>query len=313
MKRSIIIFFGIINIILILFNVKLYFEYQEKKTVYNNYLEEYEKKSNEYAKVLSKIENLFNVEVKNAEDIDLLFKNLTEEIILLQSKEKELSNRESSLKKQKNTLASQYTKKLEEIKRANTFIIKNVEVMNQYKLGYPNGCESVALTTLLHFYKVNVSVKEVVSVLKKGELPYYEDGVRYGGNPYLEFIGDPSKSNSYGVYDKPIEDVANHFKPGIINGRGKKLGEILDIVKQNRPVLVWVSNNLAVPYVSQSWIYKPTGEKINWLKPLHALVIIGFNDTEVVVSDSIDGKIKYFNRKTFESRYKSYGQRALYY
>lgn len=180
-------------------------------------------------------------------------------------------------------------------------------------VGYPTGCESAALTILLNYWGVNVSISEVANDLPKGDKPYYENGVKYGGNPYLEFIGNPTDKYSYGVYDVPILNVANKFKSGIINGRGKSLNEILEIVKENRPVIVWTSMDLGIPHYSNTWIYKPTGETINWLADLHAIVIIGYTKDQVITTDSLTGTVRYFNRQIFENRYNAFGKRALYY
>ena len=37
----------------------------------------------------------------------------------------------------------------------------------------------------------------------------------YGGNPEVEFIGNPYSLNAYGVYEKPIANVASQYKSGI--------------------------------------------------------------------------------------------------
>ena len=195
----------------------------------------------------------------------------------------------------------------------NTFIIDGVSKINQYTEGYPTGCESAALTILLRYYGLNINMSDVVNRLPKGSLPYTENVIRYGGNPYVEFVGHPNSSSSYGVYEKPIISVAESFKPGIIDGSGMKLDDVLKVVSEGRPVLVWVSMNMAVPYISTSWTYKPTGEKISWMSNEHALVIVGYNQNNVVVSDSLYGSIKYYNRNVFESRYNTYGKRAVYY
>ena len=128
-------------------------------------------------------------------------------------------------------------------------MISNVPKINQYSIGYPTGCESAALRNLLNFWGVSVSMKEIVDILPKGDLPYYEGEVRYGGNPELEFIGHPTSYSSYGVYEKPIKDVANVFKSGIIDGTGMSLDDVLGVVREGRPVIVWVSMNMAVPYL----------------------------------------------------------------
>jgi len=180
-------------------------------------------------------------------------------------------------------------------------------------LGYPTGCESASLTVLLKYWGLNINMSSVVSRLPKGSLPYYEGGVRYGGNPYVEFVGTPSSYSSYGVYEKPIIQVANSFKSGVIDGTGMSLNQVLEIVREGRPVIVWVSMNMAVPYISTSWIYKPTGEKISWMANEHALVVVGYNKNQVIVSDSLTGSIRYYNKGVFESRYNTYGKRAVYY
>ena len=125
-------------------------------------------------------------------------------------------------------------------------------------------------------------------------------------------INNNDKKNKI-EFKKAIIEVANQFKSGIINGTGMSLDDILKLVREDRPVIVWVSMNMAVPYVSTSWIYKPTGEKIKWLANEHALVVIGYNQNQVIVSDSLNGGVRYYDKGVFESRYKTYGKRALYY
>ena len=71
---------------------------------------------------------------------------------------------------------------------------------------------------LLRYYGINVNPDMVISRLKKGDVPHYENNVMYGGNPLIEFVGDPYSKYSYGVYERPIMDVANSFKSGIKGG-----------------------------------------------------------------------------------------------
>ena len=193
-----------------------------------------------------------------------------------------------------------------------TYKIDNFPTYYQYP-NYPNGCESAALYNLLRFYKINVSMSQIVNTLKKGDSPHYEDGVYYGGNPEIEFVGDPRYANGYGVYQKPIIEVANKFKSGMIDYTGHSLDEVLKIVKKGIPVQIWASVNMQNTNVCTSWIYKPTGEKINWICRLHSVVIIGFNKKRVFVSDSYTGKIESYNRKQLEKIYNLYGKRAIYY
>lgn len=302
MKNKLIItFLGLLLIV----NIYEIYDYNQLKTKYNKIEEEKLTKQ-----VLSYEDNIKKEYGYTKEELykqNIIQKENKEK---LQNQIKENEEKLKALEKQKNVLSKKY-KSLQENNK--TFIIKEIMKINQYSIGYPTGCESAALTILLNYWNENVTIEEVVGLLKKGDAPHYENNVRYGGNPYIEFIGNPTDPNSYGVYDKPIEEIANKLKPEIINGRGMSLNEVLQIVKQNRPVIVWNTMDLKVPYISDTWIYKPTGERINWLSSLHAIVIIGYTETNVIVSDSLTGTIRYFDKNIFENRYNAFGKRALYY
>lgn len=193
-----------------------------------------------------------------------------------------------------------------------TYEISNFPTFSQYP-NYPNGCESVALYNLLRFYNVNVTLDEIIEALPKGDAPYLEDGTLYGGNPEIEFVGDPRNSDGYGVYQKPIQTVANKFKTGMIDYTGHSLDSVLNLVRNGIPVQVWISINLIDTEIYNSWFYKPTGERINWLGDLHSVVIMGFSNHSVLVSDSFTGTIKRYDRTQFNKIYNLFGQRALYY
>lgn len=300
-NKLMIIFLGL----LLTINIYEIYDYNQLKTKYNKIEEE------KLTKQVLSYEDNINKEYGYTKEE--LYKQNTiqkENKEKLQNQIKENEEKLKALEKQKNVLSKKY-KSLQENNK--TFIIKGIMKINQYSIGYPTGCESAALTILLNYWNENVTIEEVTGLLKKGDAPHYENNVRYGGNPYIEFIGNPTDPNSYGVYDKPIEEIANKLKPEIINGRGMSLNEVLQIVKQNRPVIVWNTMDLKVPYISDTWIYKPTGERINWLSSLHAIVIIGYTETNVIVSDSLTGTIRYFDKNIFENRYNAFGKRALYY
>ena len=320
MKRGFILLLLLIDVVVMI----LYFSINKKymnvnndfydKLDGNNFEDKIENLNNEYNKIIDKIDNIvsYDVDKDDFKYEDIIFKldNDYDSVVSINS---DLSSKLDGLSKQKVSLTKTYNKIMEEQVMKSTFIIDGVSKINQYSEGYPTGCESAALTILLRYYGLNINMSDVVNRLPKGSLPYTENVIRYGGNPYVEFVGHPNSSSSYGVYEKPIISVAESFKPGIIDGRGMKLDDVLKVVSEGRPVLVWVSMNMAVPYISTSWTYKPTGEKISWMANEHALVIVGYNQNNVVVSDSLYGSIKYYNRNVFESRYNTYGKRAVYY
>lgn len=322
-------------------NKKLYSFFQENEVLENNNninLSSIKEEKDTIEKELTIFlgeENLNLEEVKNKIDsIKSDNQKKGEEISKLEEENSNLDDKIASLESQYDTLNTKYKelvrlaeekrkarereealrKKQEEDEelRRSTIIISNFPTINQIGR-YPTGCESVALTTLLKYYGVSVSVDDVINNLKKGELPYNENGTMYGGNPEIEFVGDPYSNASFGVYEKPIADVANMYKEGININNNLPFGEVLNIVKSGKPVMVWTSMYLAPPYISKTWIYKPTGETISWKAHEHAVVVVGYNRDSVIISDPLGGQIRYQARNTFESRYNYYGKKALYY
>lgn len=205
-------------------------------------------------------------------------------------------------------LEEQKIQKLE----ATTVKIENEITYSQFP-EYPTGCESVALYILLKYNGVETTLDEIINRLKKGELPYKIESEMYGGNPELEFVGDPRDDYSYGVYNGPIAEVANTFKENINNNEGLELDEILNIVSEKRPVMVWTTIGNLPSRISAIWIHRSTGEKIYWKENEHAVVIIGYNDEQVIVSDPYTGRITRYNREKFRENYNYMGKRAVYY
>jgi len=319
MKKLLVVLI-ILNLGFIEFYVNMKHKYNDLETELNELLEDnvtYDEQvdiyRNKYNDLLNNIISISESEVSTIDDVLEYERKLQNYNNQLKEENDSLIRTVSSLNEQKTVVQNTYNKLYKEEMAKRTYLINNVSKINQYSIGYPTGCESAALTILLNYWGVNVSVGQVVNILPKGAQPYYENNVKYGGNPYIEFIGHPKNSYSYGVYDIPIQNVANNFKDGIINGRGMSMNEVLSIVRQGRPVIVWNSMNLSVPHYSDSWIYRNTGERIRWLADLHAIVVVGYNDNQIITSDTLTGTIRYFDRKTFESRYNAFGKRALYY
>ena len=161
--------------------------------------------------------------------------------------------------------------------------------------------------------KVSVNIDEMMNRLVKGEGLILENGVFYGGDPEIEFVGDPRDLHGYGVFQKPILSLANHYKKGMIDYTGHSLDEVLTLVKQQIPVQVWVSIGLKDTGVCATWTHRETSKQIKWICNLHSVIIIGYNRQSVFVSDSYTGKIESYDRKQFEKMYRLFGQRALYY
>ena len=192
-------------------------------------------------------------------------------------------------------------------------IINDFPTYNQYP-NYPNGCEVVSLYLMLKFYGVNVDVETLVNELPKGAAPEKVEDIIIGGDPEMEYVGDPrlSGGKGYGVYQKPIINLANMYKKGMKDIKGTSLANVLKLVNKGKPVQVWASVNMKNTRVCLTW-ETDTGKKVSWMCGLHSLVIIGFTHNQVITSDPYTGTIKYYDRTQFEKMYNQYGKRAIYY
>ena len=247
------------------------------------------------ASLESDIDNLNNELITNdtlLKSLDSKRDSLTEEIVDVEEKIKEIEELKA-------TMAS------------NSKYINGVITVNQHP-DYPTGCESVALYILLRYYGVNVSIDDIITSIPKGDLPHLENGRFYGANPENEFVGNPLTEYSYGVYNKPIRDVADMFKKGAKTKTGKDFDEVLKLVDQDKPVMVWATINMIEPYISSRWI-DSNGNVVKWKANEHALVVIGYDTDNIIVSDPYTGSIRYYDRSLFISRYNYLGKRAVWY
>lgn len=252
-------------------------------------------------------ENAVSQVKKEVETLENTIMTLDNTINELNENKSTLTNEITTLKKEYNTLY---------VKMQNTALyqVENFPTFDQRK-DYPNGCESIALYLLLKYHGVNVTPDEIINKLKKGAAPYTLNGVKYGADPEIEFVGDPKSKSGYGVFENPIIDVANQFKSGIVKATGKSLDEILEIVKSGKPVQVWASSYGRTPTKCNTWTSTSgnSNKTITWYCNFHSLVLIGATSSKVIVSDPLTGTYVNYDKKTFEYAYNFYGKRAIYY
>lgn len=267
--------------------------------------------------LVEKNRTLMNAKKEKEEAIN----QVKQEVETLENTIMTLDNSINELKENKSTLTSEIKKLKQEyntlyVKMQNTALyqVENFPTFDQRK-DYPNGCESIALYLLLKYHGVHVTPDEIINKLRKGASPYISNGVKYGADPEIEFVGDPKSKSGYGVFENPIIDVANQFKSGIIKATGKSLDEVLEIVKSGKPVQVWASSYQRTPTKCNTWTSTSDNSKktITWYCHFHSLVLIGATSSKVIVSDPLTGTIVNYDKAKFEYAYNFYGRRAIYY
>ena len=179
---------------------------------------------------------------------------------------------------------------------------------------YPTGCESVSLYMLLQFYHADVTVDQIYDLLPMGAQPYdHTDGKRYGANPEREFVGDPRKDISYGVFNGPMAKVAEQIRPGVKTKTGATIPEIKAILDTGNPVMAWYVSAPMRPIMYRwSWLDE-RGEMVHWPGGEHAVVICGYDDHTLVYRDPNSGTTVEIDYATFEKSFSEMGGRIIYY
>lgn len=198
----------------------------------------------------------------------------------------------------------------EVVQRGSLVKITEVPSINQHP-ELPTGCEATALTIMLQYYGKNVSKTEVANNMTRVSLPYYQNGKKVGPHPSEGFIGNPYSKHSYGVFVEPMIRVAEKYFPGRVeNLTGLSLNEVLKIVAEGRPVMVWVTIGMKNVSYTQSW-YNKDGKLFKWPNNEHAMIIIGYDSNYIYLSDPYTGKEQKYKRDVVQNRFKSLGTQAL--
>lgn len=189
-------------------------------------------------------------------------------------------------------------------------IVDKVPIISQFP-ELPTGCEATSIAMLLRWYGLNVSKEEVARALPKGCIPKLKDAKLYGGNPNLEFVGDPFSKAGYGIYHGPVAGTINKYLPDKAEDiTGISFEELLRVIEGGRPVIVWATIKMAPVRISKVW-YDSSGNKVVWRVPEHTVVIVGYTDTHVIVNDPWSGKRQHYPISTFKDRWQRMGKQAV--
>lgn len=182
--------------------------------------------------------------------------------------------------------------------------IENFSVINQNP-ELPTGCEVTSLTMVLNYYGYEIINTELAS-------NYLNTG-SYGSNPYVNFVGSPFSSSSYGCYSPVIVDCATSFGANAINISYCSYSELLNYVSQGYPVIVWGTMGMtATRYGSSSWT-DSEGNTVIWRGNEHCLVLVGYDVSADIayLADPLTGAIESYSLKTFLQRWVEQDSQAV--
>ncbi len=139
----------------------------------------------------------------------------------------------------------------------------------------------------------------------------FEEVVPLNDNPHWGYRGNIHGSwgntTDYGVYAAPLVPALNHY------GFGAEAwyGDSYDLVAQldlGRPTLVWIGVRGEQGRFNE---YTADGTRYGLLPYMHVVLIYGYDDGGVYVSDPGNGKLKYWDWNTFEWMWNAMDGMAL--
>lgn len=180
---------------------------------------------------------------------------------------------------------------------------------------YPTGCESVSAVMLLQYSGNNISVDTFIDkYLSKSDDFYHKNGVCYGPNPCVYFIGNPRKETSYGCMAPVIENAfLSYFDSDeqVCNTSGTPLPQLCaDYICKGIPVMVWTSMKMEAPRPGSTW-HLEDGSEYQWLANEHCMVLVGYDETYYYFNDPYKGSEVRYKKEITEQRYAAFEMQSL--
>lgn len=222
------------------------------------------------------------------------------------------------------------------------YYIGNVPYINQNSLGYPTGCEAVAATMAAQYAGYNVSVATIVAntptdtlgkrqetITKEiqekvvneetGEVEIKtttkEETVWVAANPFLYFVGHPTKyksEGSYGCYAEPIAVSLKASGVPCTNISGCSVDTLYNYIKNGKPVIIWCRARAQDLTEGVTWQYPDGSGEYKEMVGEHCAVLIGVDKDYVYLNDPAVGSGVKQPRGKFESNwYKLYNQAII--
>lgn len=170
----------------------------------------------------------------------------------------------------------------------------------------PTGCESVALTMVLKYYKFKLSKTTIASRY----LPLS------GSNFVTAFAGNPFSSSGAGIYAPGLKNTANKFlkaKKSQLRATdltGISFKNLYKFIDDGVPVIVWNSMYMRTPVGVFS--YYTAGKRWTFYRYEHCVVLCGYDKkkNKVLINDPLSGLV-WRSASSFERIYNKLGKMAV--
>ncbi|BBW96989.1 C39 family peptidase [Geobacillus icigianus] len=182
----------------------------------------------------------------------------------------------------------------------------------------PRGCEVTSLAMLLNHAGIDVDKMTLARQVRKNPTPYQvKNGRVFYGHPNEGFVGDmyTLSKPGYGVYHKPIKELAERYLPTqIVDLTGQSFEHIYDYVAKGSPV--WVITNTTFrplpPSAFREWQTPQGPVKITYRE--HAVLITGYDEQYIYFNDPLTAiKNQKAPKQEFIAAWVQMGRQAITY
>ncbi|MGN0572186.1 MAG: C39 family peptidase [Candidatus Fimenecus sp.] len=185
-------------------------------------------------------------------------------------------------------------------------IIPNVPFIYQ-RVKYPSGCESVSTVMALQYAGVNITVENFIdNYLDKGSNKSFDPNICFGGNPY--------SASGYGCYSPVIKKALDRILPNSLlyakEEKGKSIEYLCsEYIDKNIPVIFWATQGMDTP--RKSTIISYQGRYIQWISPMHCLLLVGYDDNHYIFNDPQEHALTYYSKESVQRAYDGLFQQAV--
>lgn len=183
---------------------------------------------------------------------------------------------------------------------------------------YPTGCESVSTVMALQYLGIEITVDEFIdNYLDLGTEPWTaENGEMYGGDPWETFLGDPREASGWGCYapviKKAIDRAVDSESYQVSSLFGIPLETLCETyVDQNIPVILWATIDMEYPTPGDCWLIEETGRELQWMRPEHCLLLVGYDQEFYYFNDPTAGKQYRYEKRDCETAYDGMHSQAV--
>ena len=82
-------------------------------------------------------------------------------------------------------------------------------------------------------------------------------------------------------------------------------------VQKGVPVIVWATIDMAAPKPGSTWIVRDTGRLIQWMTPMHCLLLVGYDEKNYYFNDPWREAAVAYPRGDCTVAYDGFGRQAV--